>query len=107
MQDKHKVTLYIPPELHRKLKVKAALDSDSMSDITQRALSFYLNHSEVVAEVEATKFGHSHRIYDCPSCQASVLLKDQNLVAVAAGSMVESDSSFVEDAFDSLLTAQV
>ena len=107
MQDKQKVTLYIPPELHRKLKVQAAIDAASMSDITQRALTFYLNHGEVVAEVETAEYGHSHRIYDCPHCQSSVLLKDQNLVAIAPSPMGEGDAAFTEDSLDSLLTAKV
>ena len=107
MQDKQKVTLYIPPELHRKLKVQAAMDSESMSDITQRALTFYLNHGEVVAEVENAEFGHSHRIYDCPNCKSPLLLKDQSLVAITSGPMAENESSFTEDSLDTLLTAQV
>ena len=31
MQDKQKVTLYLPPELHRELKIKAAVEAEPMS----------------------------------------------------------------------------
>jgi hypothetical protein len=40
MQNKQKVTLYIPPELHRKLKIKAAVESEPMSSIAERAIVF-------------------------------------------------------------------
>ncbi len=55
MQDKHKVTLYLPPELHRQLKIRSAVDLEPMSAIAERALVFYLKHPEVVDEVEASQ----------------------------------------------------
>ena len=36
--DKQKVTLYLPPELHHQLKLRAAVDHESMSVIAERAL---------------------------------------------------------------------
>lgn len=46
MQNKQKVTLYIPPELHRRLKIKAAIDLDSMSSLVEKAIAFYLQYPE-------------------------------------------------------------
>jgi predicted HicB family RNase H-like nuclease len=48
MQSKQKVTLYIPPQLHRKLKIKAAVESEPMSSLAEKAIIFYLNNPEVV-----------------------------------------------------------
>jgi hypothetical protein len=39
MQDKHKVTLYLPPELHHQLKLRAAIESEPISAIAEKALS--------------------------------------------------------------------
>jgi hypothetical protein len=82
MQDKQKVTLYLPPELHRQLKVRAALDSENMSAIAQKAIVFYLRHSEVVEEVEAGTHGQTHQVYNCPECEHPVVLRDGEMVAL-------------------------
>lgn len=81
MQDKQKVTLYIPPELHRQLKIKAAVDSESMSIIAEKAIAFYMKHSGVVEEVESSK-GRSHRVYTCPVCSSSAIIRDGEMVAL-------------------------
>ncbi len=81
MQDKQKVTLYLPPGLHRQLKIRAAVDSDSMSALVERAIVFYLRHPEVVDEVEAT-YGKSHRVYNCPECSSSVVLQEGEMVSL-------------------------
>lgn len=78
MQDKHKVTLYLPPELHRQLKITAAVSSEPMSAIAERALEFYLAHPEVVEAVEALH-GQVHQIYECPDCSTSLVLRDGEL----------------------------
>ncbi|MCM1984715.1 hypothetical protein [Lyngbya confervoides] len=93
MQDKQKVTLYIPPELHRQLKIRSAVDTQSMSDITERALTFYLQHAEIVAEVEASPCGHSHQVHTCPACSTSVVLKPEGLVPLAPGPTVLASDS--------------
>jgi hypothetical protein len=80
MQDKQKVTLYLPPELHRQLKVRAALDSETMTDIAQRAIGFYLSHSEVVEQYE--ELGQNHRIYNCPDCTSPVVLRNGDMVSL-------------------------
>lgn len=81
MQDKQKVTLYIPPELHRQLKIKAAVDSESMSTIAEKAIAFYMNHSPEVDEIESS-YGRSHRVYTCPECYSEVIIRDGEMVAL-------------------------
>lgn len=82
MQDKQKVTLYLPPDLHRRLKVRAAVDSEPMSAIAERAIVFYLNYPEAVEEVTEAVHGRVHRIYDCPACSSSVVLREGELVSL-------------------------
>ena len=81
MQDKHKVTLYLPPELHRQVKIRAAVDSESMSTIVERAIVFYMKHPEVVDEVE-TACGKTHKVYNCPECTGSVVLRNGEMVSL-------------------------
>ncbi len=76
MQDKQKVTLYLPPELHRQLKIRAALDSETMTDIAQKAIVFYLSHSEVVDNYETAAHGQTHRVYTCPDCASPSVLQN-------------------------------
>ena len=64
MEDKQKVTLYLTPQLHRQLKIRSAVDADSMSNIVEKAVEFYLNHSDVV---DGVKF----KWFDAPSLQLS------------------------------------
>ncbi|HEY9700749.1 MAG TPA: hypothetical protein V6D10_26080 [Trichocoleus sp.] len=81
MQDKHKVTLYLPPELHRQLKIRSAVELEPMSAIAERALIFYLTHSEVVDEVEAAH-GQAHKIYSCPECTSSLILHEGDMISL-------------------------
>jgi hypothetical protein len=82
MQDKHKVTLYLPPELHRQLKIRAAIDTEPMSALAERALAFYLKHADVVEEVESVAHGRNHRVYACPECTTPVVMREGDLVSV-------------------------
>ncbi len=43
-----KVTLYLPPELHRQLRICSAVEGEAMSSIAKRAIDFYLAHSDLV-----------------------------------------------------------
>jgi len=84
MEDKQKatlqkVTLYLSPELHRRLKVQAAVEVESMSAIAERAVTFYLTNPEIV---ETGSYGQSHRIYSCPACATPTVLRDGDLVAL-------------------------
>jgi hypothetical protein len=90
MQNKQKVTLYIPPELHRKLKIKAAVESEPMSSIAERAIVFYLNNSELVDEVEAS-YGQTHRVYSCPDCSSSIIIKDGELASLREQPSINND----------------
>lgn len=92
MQDKQKVTLYLPPELHRQLKIRAAIDSETMTDIAQRAIGFYLNHPEVVEQCEASH-GQAHRVYACPDCSSPVALRDGEMVSLRNQSGASAEES--------------
>lgn len=81
MQNKQKVTLYIPPELHRKLKVKAAIDIESMSALVEKAIAFYLHHPEKVEETETTH-GKTHQIHFCPECDSALVMRGGEIVSV-------------------------
>lgn len=81
MQAKQKVTLYLTPEVHKKLKISSAIASEPMSELAERALVFYLSNSELVEELEGA-YGRSHRVYSCPSCESLLALRDSELVAL-------------------------
>lgn len=81
MQEKQKVTLYLSPELHRKLKIRAAIDSEPMSTIAEKAIVFYLTYPEIVDEVESA-YGRTHRVYTCPECNSSVVLREGEMVSL-------------------------
>lgn len=87
-----KVTLYLPPDLHRQLKIRSAVDGEAMSAIAERAIDFYLTHSEVVEGLEAA-YGQGHRIHSCPKCSTSVVMREGELkqLAKVAGSGVGGD----------------
>jgi hypothetical protein len=80
MEDKQKVTLYLPPQLHRQLKIRSAVDADSMSNIVEKAVEFYLNRSDVVDGVEFD--GSTHQVYNCPECEHPVVIRDGAMVAL-------------------------
>jgi hypothetical protein len=82
MQDKQKVTLYLPPELHRQLKIRAAVETEPMSAIAERALAFYMQHPEVIEDIEASTAGSTHQVYSCPECTSSVILRSHELVTL-------------------------
>ena len=95
MQDKNKVTLYLPPELHRQLKIRAAVEAEPMSAIAERAIVFYLTHSGLVDEVE-TSHGQVHQVYDCPECSSSVVLREGKIISLREPNvLVEEELSVV------------
>ena len=81
MQEKQKSTLYLPPELHQKLKIRAAVETEPMSAIAERAIDFYLSHPEVVEQVEGEQ-GHVHQVYICPECSTSLVQRGGKLVSL-------------------------
>jgi hypothetical protein len=80
MEDKQKVTLYLPQQLHRQLKIRSAVDADSMSNIVEKAVEFYLHHSDVVDGMES--HGVTHQVYNCPECEHPVVIRDGEMVAL-------------------------
>jgi len=85
MQHKQKVTLYLPPELHRQLKIRAAVDATSMSTLFEKAIHFYLHHSDVVEETEnltGHTTGKTYQVHTCPDCQSSFVIKDGETVSL-------------------------
>lgn len=101
MQDKQKVTLYLPPGLHRQLKIRAAVDLDSMSATVERALMFYLEHPELVDEVEASH-GRTHQVYSCPECQSALVQRDNEMVALKNQPSVVTEEVPVEQVQETL-----
>jgi hypothetical protein len=79
MQDKQKVTLYLSSDLHRQLKIRSAIDQDPMSDLAQKAISFYLSYPDVV---ESSGFGHTHQVHSCPECRQSLVFKSGELISI-------------------------
>jgi hypothetical protein len=94
MQDKHKVTLYLPPELHRRLKIRSAVELEPMSTLAERAIVFYLEHPEIVDEVEMA-YGQTHQLYNCPECASPLVVRQGELVPVSEqpGILPEDDGS--------------
>lgn len=100
MQEKHKVTLYLPPTLHRQLKIRAAVDAEAMSAIAQRAIIFYLSHSELVDEVEAAH-GRAHQVYSCPECATSLVVRDGEAIALGEQpGLLDDELSAIDHAGD-------
>jgi hypothetical protein len=89
MQEKQKVTLYIPPDLHRQLKIQSVLENEPMSVLAERAIGFYLSHPEMVEQVELQ--GQTHRIYSCPACTTPVVVRDGDLALVGSQPTVLPD----------------
>jgi hypothetical protein len=83
MQDKQKVTqkvtFYLPEKLHQQLKIRSAIDGDTMSELAEKAISFYLSHSDIV---ESSGIGHTHQTYNCPSCSQTVVIREGELLAI-------------------------
>lgn len=78
-----KVTLYLPSDLHRQLKIRSAVEGEAMSSLAQRAIDFYLTHSDLVVEYSESRMGNTHRVYDCPSCTTSLVIKGHELMEVS------------------------
>ena len=99
MQDKRKVTLYLPSNLSRQLKIRSAVDGEAMSVLAERAIDFYLKHAEVVDRVDGAgeQYGQTHQIHVCPSCSTKLVLKGDQLSEVANGSAIFDDQELTID----------
>ena len=82
MQDKQKVTLYIPAVIHRQLRIRSAIDAESMSAIVERAIDFYLKHPEAVEAAGKKGFGKTHQVHICPECDAAMVMRDGELLSL-------------------------
>ncbi|WP_299489505.1 hypothetical protein [Acaryochloris sp. IP29b_bin.137] len=108
MQDKQKVTLYLPPDLHRQLKIRAAVDSEPMSAIAERAIDFYLGHPEVVEQTQASADGSTHRVYACPECTTTMVLRSGEMISLKEQpAMLSDDGLKVQPAAEELVGASV
>lgn len=83
-----KVTLYLPPDLHRQLKIRSAVEGEAMSAIAERAIGFYLSNPDVVDDAEMVH-GQTHRIYSCPECSAASVMRDGELVPLSQAVAVD------------------
>ncbi|TVP68221.1 MAG: hypothetical protein EA342_06560 [Leptolyngbya sp. LCM1.Bin17] len=92
-----KVTLYLPPDLHRQLKIRSAVEGEAMSAIAKRAIDFYLANSDVVDGLEAA-FGHTYEVHSCPSCSTSLVMRDGELAEVSTSSNPDHPLPPVESA---------
>ncbi|PZV09388.1 MAG: hypothetical protein DCF32_02335 [Leptolyngbya sp.] len=88
-----KVTLYLPPDLHRQLKIRSAVEGEAMSSLAKRAIDFYLAHGDVVAESLESSFGQTHRIHNCPNCASPVVLREGELVEIASIGAAQGNGS--------------
>jgi hypothetical protein len=82
---KQKVTLYISDDLHRQVKIRSAIDGETMSSIAQRAIEFYLGHPDTVKS-SGEVHGQAHRLYACPKCAVPVALREDGLALVQSHS---------------------
>ncbi len=96
MEDKQKVTLYLPPKLHRQLKIKAAVDLEPMSTIAERALEIYLQHPELIDLVAHRQSG-SHQVHNCPECDHPAVIRNGDLVSIAEQPGILADELVLGD----------
>jgi plasmid stability protein len=82
MQDKQKVTLYLPPGVHRQLKIRAAIDDESMSALVEKAINFYLKYPDKVEEIETAAYGKTHQVHVCPECEAAMVMREGQMVSI-------------------------
>jgi hypothetical protein len=52
-KDSQKVTLYLPPQLHKKLKIRSSIDQEPMSSLAEQAISFYLANPETIENIKS------------------------------------------------------
>lgn len=105
MSDKQKVTLYLPPDVHRNLKIKAATGGESMSGLVEQAVLFYLNHSEVIAELEQQEYGQTYRLYECPQCESALIMQEGELTPLQAQPSVQTEEIATEQVNQQVKTA--
>lgn len=96
MQDKQKVTIYLPPGIHRQLKIRAAIDEESMSALVERAIGFYLKYPEKVEEIEAAAYGKTYQVHVCPECDAALVMKNNRMISIERQPGIVADEFPIE-----------
>jgi len=91
MQEKQKVTLYLPSGIHKQLKIRAAIDEDSMSSLVERAIAFYLKYPEKIEEAESAAYGKTHQVHVCPECDAAIVMREGQMVSLKDQPSVATD----------------
>ncbi|MGQ9837365.1 MAG: hypothetical protein ACUVRV_05235 [Cyanobacteriota bacterium] len=89
---KQKVTLYLSPDLHRNLKIRAAVEREAMSALAEKALSFYLMYPEVIEGVQ----GSTYRVHQCPECSHPFVIRDGKVISLHKQSPSEAILQDVE-----------
>lgn len=105
MQEKQKVTLYLPPGLHRQLKIRAAIDSESMSAMVERAVSFYLEHPDRVEEAQFRQ-GKTHQVHICPECDAAMVMREGQMVSLKERASVVSEDFPLEQVTEKITQSE-
>jgi hypothetical protein len=96
MQDKQKVTLYLPALIHRQLKIRAAIDDESMSALVEKAIGFYLKYPDKIEEIESSIYGKTYQVHVCPECEAGLVMRDGELASLKHQPSVVADEFPVE-----------
>lgn len=90
---KQKVTLYLSDELHRQIKIRSSVDGETMSSTTQKAIEFYLKHSEVVdhtSEIETVEV--SERDFGEIDVNRNQSVEIEDIISLGANESLETDS---------------
>jgi hypothetical protein len=104
MEEKQKVTLYLTSDLYRQLKIKAAVELETMSTIAARALEVYIQHPELIEEATNISLG-KHQVYNCPECDHPTVIRDGEMVAIGSQPSILEDELVVPRQ-DTLLVGQ-
>jgi hypothetical protein len=104
MEEKQKVTLYLTSDLYRQLKIKAAVELETMSTIAARALEVYIQHPELIEEAVNARLG-KHQVYNCPECDHPTVIRDGEMVALGSQPGI-LDDELVVPRKDTLLVGQ-
>jgi hypothetical protein len=94
MEEKQKVTLYLTSDLYRQLKIKAAVELETMSTIAARALEVYIQHPELIEEAANARLG-KHQVYNCPECDHPTVIRDGEMVALGSQPGILADELVV------------
>jgi hypothetical protein len=101
---KQKVTLYLPAALYRQLKTRAAVEMETMSAVTEKALHFLIEHPETVEGV----MGRTHQLHHCPACTHPFVIQGDEVVSVQSsprsGWILDDDWDSIPDEQDKLVT---